>query len=238
MEKIWCATQCSLRQPLSAYYNSSVMQPQEDIFQKNSAPATESFGDSGKTSVPPPHEKHSVGESIWDFIKFGVLAVVIVIPIRLYIAQPFVVSGASMVPSFQSGHYLIIDEVSYRFFEEPKRGEVVVFRFPSEPSKFLIKRVAGLPGETITIKGNEITIKNEANPDGFGWEQGATTPVESTGNLSVTLASDEYFVLGDNRGASADSRLWGTLKREFIVGRPIVRLFPLSEVGIFPGEWE
>ena len=176
-------------------------------------------------------------ESILDFVKFAVLAVAIVLPIRLYVAQPFVVSGASMVPSFESGHYLIIDELSYRF-ENPKRGEVIVFRFPLQESKFLIKRVAGLPEETIEIKGNEITIKNDWYPEGFQWQQGDINPGRDTDNLTVTLGKDEYFVLGDNRGESADSRMWGVLNREFIVGRPLVRLFPLGELGVFPGEWK
>src|SRR3989344_3842623 len=116
-------------------------------------------------------KKVPVGESILEFVKFAIIAVVIVIPIRLFIAQPFIVSGASMVPTFQNGHYLIIDEISYRF-EEPKRGEVIVFRFPPSPSRFLIKRVVGLPGETIEMTGNDIVIKNEAHPEGFLWRQG------------------------------------------------------------------
>jgi len=182
-------------------------------------------------------KREDTKESLMDFVKFAVLAVAIVLPIRLYIAQPFVVSGASMVPSFESGHYLIIDELSYRF-ENPKRGEVIVFRFPLQESKFLIKRVAGLPGETIEIKGNEITIKNAGYPEGFSWRQGDINPGRNTDNLTVTLGKDEYFVLGDNRGESADSRMWGVLNREFIVGRPLVRLFPLWELGVFPGEWK
>ncbi len=200
------------------------MEPSEELLQKNHP-------------LPAPEVPQTKKESMLDFLKFGILAVIIVIPIRLYIAQPFVVSGASMVPSFHNGNYLIIDEVSYRF-EEPTRGEVIVFRLPQETSKFLIKRIAGLPSETIFIKGNEITIKNTENPEGFLWPQGDLNGATSTGDLEITLGSDEYFVLGDNRNASADSRLWGTLKRELIVGRPFLRLFPISDLGVFPGEWK
>lgn len=182
------------------------------------------------------NKKTAAGESIWDFIRFAILAVMVVIPIRLFIAQPFVVSGASMVPSFESGHYLIIDELSYRF-ENPKRGEVVVFRLPQDSSKFLIKRIVGLPGETIKISGDDVFIKNESNPGGFLWQQGAFNPTGASANFSMTLGDGEYFVLGDNRGESADSRLWGTLRRELIVGRPFIRLLPISKMGIFPGEW-
>ncbi len=177
------------------------------------------------------------GKETWrDFVRFALIATAIVVPIRLFIAQPFIVSGASMIPNFQHGNYLIIDELSYRF-EEPKRGEVVVFRFPYQPSKFLIKRIVGLPTETVVIEGNTITIRNAVHPDGFIWRQGAITSSGRPAEQSVVLGTDEYFVLGDNRDESADSRLWGALPRGNITGRPIVRLFPLSKLAFFPGVW-
>lgn len=200
------------------------MEPTNETEKKNSENISERAGGSPK-------------ESLFDFVKFAILAIIVVIPIRLFIAQPFIVSGASMVPTFESGHYLIIDELSYRF-EEPKRGEVIVFRFPPEPSKFLIKRIAGLPGETVSIKGTDVLIQNTEHPDGFVWKQGAISASRERGDQTVTLNAGEYFVLGDNRDQSADSRLWGALKREFIVGRPLVRLLPLSDIGVFPGEWK
>ncbi len=206
-----------------AYYNSPIMELQEETERKDSA--------------PPEEKKTGTKESILDFIKFAILAVIIVIPIRLFIAQPFIVSGASMVPAFENGHYLIIDELSYRF-EDPNRGEVIVFRFPPFPSKFLIKRVAGLPGETIEIRGNDVLIKNKAHLEGFLWQQGDVNSSKDLRDITVTLGNEEYFVLGDNRGESADSRLWGALSRKFIVGRPLIRLFPLSEIGVFPGKWK
>lgn len=181
-------------------------------------------------------EEQPQKESWVDFVRFAALAAAIVIPIRLFIAQPFVVSGASMVPTFDSGHYLIIDEVSFRF-EEPKRGEVVVFRFPPEPSKFLIKRIAGLPGETVEIQGDSVIIKDKAHPQGFLWQQGEIHSRGRRAAQTVTLGDNEYFVLGDNRDESADSRLWGPLKRSDIIGRPLIRLFPLADIGLFPGTW-
>ncbi|MEK7170089.1 MAG: signal peptidase I [Patescibacteria group bacterium] len=190
-----------------------------------------------KKEAPPEERKPSAKESILDFAKFAIIAVAVVTPIRLFIAQPFIVSGASMVPAFETGHYLIIDELSYRF-ENPKRGDVIVFRFPPVPSKFLIKRVAGLPGETIEVKGDTVTVKNAEHPDGFVWRQGSITEAKNQGDVTVKLNKDEYYVLGDNRGESADSRLWGTLSRELIVGRPLIRLYPLSKIGVFPGEWK
>ena len=211
-----------LRQRAKWYYNTLIM--------SDTVPETTS-------TQPVQSQTHGgVKESVFDFLKFAAIAVLVVIPIRLFIAQPFVVSGASMVPAFESGHYLIIDEVSYRF-EDPRRGDVVIFRFPPQPSKFLIKRVAALPGETIEIKGEDITIRNKERPDGFLWHQGMVNERRKTGNQRVTLGENEYFVLGDNRDESADSRLWGPLNRKFIVGRPLVRLLPLDEIGVFPGKW-
>ncbi len=189
--------------------------------------------DTQDTQVVPPNQKK---ESFLDLIRFAVIAAIIVVPIRLFIAQPFVVSGASMVPTFATGHYLIIDELSYRF-EKPKRGEVIVFRFPFEKKKFLIKRIAALPGETIVIKDDTVTIKNAEYPDGFLWQQGTINSSGRKANQTVTLKDDEYFVLGDNRDESADSRLWGPLQRNLITGRPLIRLFPLTQISLFPGEW-
>lgn len=176
-------------------------------------------------------------ESWIDFFRFAVIAALIVVPIRLFIAQPFVVSGASMVPTFDTGHYLIIDELSYRF-ENPKRGDVVVFRFPFDPSKFLIKRIAGLPKETITIKNDVIRVTNAEHPESFIWEQETVRESGRRAEQQITLQDDEYFVLGDNRDESADSRLWGPLNKKLIIGRPIVRLLPLQKIDFFPGAWQ
>ena len=204
-----------MRQCASAYYNSAIME--ETTTQREQ-----------------PGEKK---ETWWDFLRFALIATAIVLPIRLFIAQPFIVSGASMVPNFENGNYLIIDELTYRF-EEPKRGEVIVFRFPFEPGRFLIKRIAALPQETIIIKDDTVTIKNAAHPEGFVWEQGVVRSSHRKAEQTVTLGENEYFVLGDNRDESADSRLWGVLRREYITGRPLLRLFPLPQLGLFPGVWQ
>lgn len=189
---------------------------------------------SGEEPRVPRTEK--TGESFFDFFRFVILAALIVLPVRLFIAQPFVVSGASMEPTFSTGNYLIIDEISYRL-EDPKRGEVIVFRFPYEPDKFLIKRVIGLPGETILLNGHSIIVKNEEHPEGFTLAQGTLKESGRRNDAEVKLGQDEYFVLGDNRDESADSRLWGPLPREYIVGRPLLRLVPLDKIGVFPGDW-
>jgi len=171
-----------------------------------------------------------------EIIKFSLIALVIVLPIRFFVAQPFIVSGASMEPTFDSGEYLIVDELSYRF-EPPKRGQVIIFRYPKDESKFFIKRVIGLPKETVEMRGKDLYIRNSAFPDGFKIEQ----PYLGEGYdredyLTVTLGAGEYFVLGDNRGASSDSRIWGTLPEKDIIGRALIRLFPITKIELLPGD--
>lgn len=167
---------------------------------------------------------------IIETLKFSLVAILIVIPFRIFVAQPFLVSGASMSPSFETGHYLIVDQLSYNF-QKPQRGEVVIFRYPQNPKKFFIKRVIGLPEETVKIMGSEIFITNEENPDGFKLEE--SFPNTNT-NLTTTLSEKEYFVLGDNRPASSDSRIWGALAEDLIIGRAFLRLFPFNQIDFFP----
>ena len=176
-------------------------------------------------------------ETFGDFLRFALIAVAIVLPIRFFVVQPFIVSGTSMFPTFDNRHYLIIDELSYRF-EKPKRGEVVVFKFPFETAKYLIKRVIGLPGETVVIKDASVLIKNAAHPEGMPIEQSGIKTSGRKADQTVTLKDDEYFVLGDNRDASSDSRIWGPLKKTFITGRPLLRLYPITKIGFFPGRWD
>ena len=167
----------------------------------------------------------------WETIRFAVVTLLIVIPIRAYVAQPFIVSGVSMVPSFQNGEYLIIDELSY-LLRAPARGEVIVFRYPRDPSKFFIKRVIGLPGETVTIRGGKVRIKNGQTES--LWDYPAV-PTQTAGGSGVyPLGPGQYFVLGDNRSMSLDSRSWGSVDEHLIKGRVLVRLFPLNRIGLRP----
>jgi len=186
--------------------------------------------------TPPvtPPQKTGTGYFLWEIIKFAAISVAIVAPIRLFIVSPFIVSGASMEPTFDTGHYLIVDEISYRF-EKPERGDVVVFRYPGDPGKFLIKRIVGLPGETVLINHGDVIIKNEQFPAGIPLSEPYIEFPRESESLTTTLTPDEYFVMGDNRNNSADSRLWGPLPAEYITGRALVRLFPISKIGTFPG---
>jgi signal peptidase I len=183
--------------------------------------------------TPPSAEKKSQG----NILGYTVVALGLALFIRFFVAAPYVVSGASMEPSFFNWHYLIVDRLTYDF-GEPKRGDVVVFDLEQEGGRSLIKRVIGLPGETVVLKGQSVTVINEAHPEGFTLDEPYLDQANLTGtnDMRVTLGEKEYFVLGDNRRVSADSRIWGTLERDAIVGRAFVRLYPLSEISILPGE--
>jgi signal peptidase I len=168
-----------------------------------------------------------------DLVRFALITLAIVLPIRLFIAEPFIVNGASMEPTFETGDYLIVDRISYQF-EAPKRGEVVIFRYPRNPDKYFIKRIVGLPGETIILEGDKTTIKNTEHPEGFTLDE--TFIVDrGVNHTERTLAADEYFVMGDNRTESSDSRSWGPLQKSYLIGRAYLRLFPPVQFGVFPG---
>lgn len=162
------------------------------------------------------------------------VAVLLAMVVQRFIVRPFVVNGESMDPTFKTGDYLLIDEVTYRF-QEPQRGDVVVFRAPPEPDKFFVKRIVGLPGDTVSIGGSVVTITNKEHPKGMVLSEPF---IIHTGlnSLSVTVPEGEYFVMGDNRSGSYDSRSWGTLPKSEIRGRAFLRLLPLKEVDYLPGK--
>lgn len=162
---------------------------------------------------------------LWEITKIVVVAAVIVLPIRYFLFQPFLVKGQSMEPNFHNGDYLIIDQLSYRL-KEPQRGEVVVFKYPNLPSQRYIKRIIGLPGETVEIEDGKVVVSGAVlgEIDYLG-EFVYTDPREFG---TITLADNEYFVLGDNRIASSDSRIWGPLPRENIIGRVFIRAWPFA----------
>lgn len=187
------------------------------------------------TEVPQKEKKED--NFFKEILKASLIAIIIVVPIRFYVAQPFVVSGASMDPTFATGHYLIVDQLSYRF-NEPKRGEVVIFKYPEDPSKFFIKRIIGLPNETIAVRDGKIFIFNPLNPNGLELSETYLSKSNKTfDTFSRELGGGEYFVMGDNRRASSDSRIWGPLPRDLIVGRAIFRVLPITKVDVLPGDF-
>jgi len=171
--------------------------------------------------------------SFWEFVRYAIVALLIVIPFRIFIAQPYVVSGSSMDPTFKDADYLIVDQLSKRF-EEPKRESVLIIRYPKDPSKFFIKRLIAFPNEKVTINNGIVTVFNETNPEGIVIEDFYVI-YKKNENFVAELADDEYFVMGDNRAGSSDSRVWGPVPKKYIVGRPIIRLLPLKKIDLWPG---
>ncbi len=171
---------------------------------------------------------------VWEIVKIVAISLAIIIPVRYYLIQPFFVRGASMMPNFDSGQYLVVDEISYRL-DEPERGEVIVFKYPLDTSQYYIKRIIGLPGETVKIENNQIIIYNQFNPEGEILDESdyLTAKVVTWGRIRMELGPDEYFVLGDNRPASSDSRQWGVLEEDNIIGRVWLRVWPFNLATVY-----
>lgn len=182
-------------------------------------------------AAPAPRERSTILRTVGEFLRLVLVAAAVALPIRYFVAQPFIVRGASMEPNFSNREYLVIDELTY-FFREPRRGEVVVFRYPLDRSQYFIKRIVGLPGETVEIRGGEIYVRNAEHPQGFELQESYLPPnLQYAGTSNFSLGPDEYVVLGDNRRASSDSRTWGTLERAFITGRAVFRAWPPDGFG-------
>jgi signal peptidase I len=173
--------------------------------------------------------------SFWELVRYVLIALIIVIPFRIYVAQPYVVDGSSMDPTFKTGDYLIVDQLSKRF-EEPKRESVVIIRYPKNPSTFFIKRLIGFPGETVEIKDGAVSIYNEKTKENIKLNEPYVI-YDKNENFSEKLGDDQYFVMGDNRAGSYDSRMWGTLPKKYIIGRPILQLLPLNKISVWPGAY-
>lgn len=183
-----------------------------------------------------PHKKGGGGlrGEFWDVLKIFIISLAIVVPIRYFIVQPFIVRGASMEPNFEDGEYLLIDEISY-YFREPQRGEIVVFRYPLNPKEYFIKRIIAFPGERVEIGSGQIKIFNKEYPSGFAInEKYLPAGLLTFPDISRTLGPNDFFVLGDNRNASSDSRIWGPLEKKFITGRVLFRAWPITRLGFIP----
>jgi len=199
--------------------------------------------------TPPQSEEYGFKGVIWEIVKMVFWVVVIIVPIRVFLIQPFFVQGASMEPNFEDKQYLIVNELGYKTtnvgsganslftvkpFKELRRGDVVVFRYPKNPSIFYIKRIIGLPGEKIEIKDDKVKIFNAENPNGFALDESKylSSSVTTSGEINQTLG-EEYFVMGDNRQYSSDSRSWGPVPEADTMGKVVLRAWPLGKAGIF-----
>jgi len=166
-----------------------------------------------------------------ETLEVLLIALVIVIPVRYFVFQPFVVDGASMEPNLHDADYLIVDEFSYHF-RKPERGEIIVFRYPNNHQSNFVKRVVGLPGETIFHRDGHIVVKKD------GQEKTLREDYLIDNNFNynfskTTLKNNEYFAVGDNRLASYDSRNWGPVKESEIIGRFLIKVWPISEAYCF-----
>lgn len=200
------------------------MAPQQDHFDPTQQWETQSRYDSfWRTTV----------EFILEITKVVVISLAIIIPIRYFLVQPFYVKGASMEPNFEDHQYLIINEITYRF-NDPQRGDIVVFRYPKDPRQYFIKRIIGLPGEKVVVKDGKVYIFNDEYKNGVAINENIYLDTTVTvGNKDIELGEDEYFVLGDNRSASLDSRSFGAVPKRLIVGKVWLRGWPFQEFKIF-----
>jgi len=191
-----------------------------------------------------------IGGFMFEMAKMFLLAFIIFAPIKIFLFQPFFVQGASMEPNFENNQYLIVREFGYKKisigkegnellavgpFKKLERQTPIVFRYPKNPSQYFIKRVIGLPGEKVEIKDGKVIIYNEENPDGLTLDETSylSSYVKTGPDMTMTLGDDQYFVMGDNRGASSDSRSWGAVPEKDIVGRVLLRAWPLDKLAIF-----
>lgn len=201
--------------------------------------------DNGRQSES--EEYLSIESLFMEMIRVFVLAVVIIIPVRVFLFQPFFVQGSSMQPNFQDGEYLVISEIGYKqtrvgwsdqfsfnvaSFRELPRQDVVVFRFPKNPEEFFIKRVIGLPKEAVEIKRGKVIIYNDQHKDGFILDESAylSADVLTEDMPRMELSENEYFVMGDNRQFSYDSRKIGPIEKDKIIGRVLLRAWPTGRL--------
>lgn len=167
-----------------------------------------------------------IGLFVFEVVKVVIISLAIILPIRYFLVQPFVVDGASMEPNFYNKEYLVINEISYRF-NQPQRGEIVIFKNPENPSVYFIKRMIGLPGEKIEIKKGVVYINDQLLPEPY------LQHFSSADYPARTLGPDEYFLMGDNRSNSHDSRNIGPVNKKYIIGKVWFRGWPLNRLNTF-----
>ncbi|MBP6948552.1 MAG: signal peptidase I [Candidatus Pacebacteria bacterium] len=171
-----------------------------------------------------------------------IISIIIIVKlVQAFIVQPFIVEGDSMLPTYVSKEFLLVDKLSY-LLHEPKRGDVMIFKLyennnnPYE-GKHLIKRVIGLPGERVVVYNGVTTIYNKSNPNGFILDERFVENTLKTKSADITLDDHHYFMMGDNRAQSYDSRDWGALDADSIRGQVLFRIFPFTKLSYKPGQY-
>lgn len=165
----------------------------------------------------------------WEILKVVVIVFVSAIIIRGFVAQPFIVEGSSMEPDFHNGEYLLVEKLGYRL-HQPARGDVIVFKYPNNPSVNYIKRIIGLPGETVRVFESQVFVNGKIlNEQYLSPDERTVVSQNPETPYEVALNSDQFFVMGDNRQHSSDSREWGALGRDFIIGKSAFVLYPRQD---------
>lgn len=171
-----------------------------------------------------------------------IIGIIIVVKlIQAFLIQPFIVDGGSMLPTYHNQEFLLVDKLSYKI-SEPKRGDVIIFRLYENQKnpyqgKYLIKRVIGKPGERVSVVNGVTTIYNKENPQGFVIEEPFVSYKETSKDVDLLLDEDHYFVMGDNRSQSYDSRDWGPLDASQIKGQVLFRVYPFGSAAYEPGQY-
>ncbi|MFA6304270.1 MAG: signal peptidase I [Patescibacteria group bacterium] len=201
-----------------------------DLRQPEEQEPTEPVEPTGYNQIAP---RHGFKEYFFEIVKIIIFSLAIIVPVRMFVVQPFIVEGDSMLPNFHDGEYLIVDEISYRF-TAPVRGEVVIFHPPLSPKTYYIKRIMGLPNETVELKDGNIYIYNAQFPQGQLVDESAYLTNDKVNETSrVELKDGQYFVMGDNRNNSLDSRRIGPITMKNIKGRALIRAFPFNKFTLF-----
>ncbi len=174
---------------------------------------------------------------VFDILKTVVIVLVIALVIRYFLIQPYIVDGSSMEPNLHNHEYLIVQKVDYAL-HTPGRGDIIVFRYPKDPSLNYVKRIIGLPGDRVVVANGKVSIFNNNYPSGLQLKEpylppGQLTTVNGDGReYSWVVDANDYFVMGDNRDHSDDSRSWGFVPKANIVGKVWVTVFPFNEAGV------
>ncbi len=198
-------------------------------------------------------KSRAIATYIFELFKIVIISLIIIIPIRTFIFQPFFVQGASMEPNFHNGEYLIVNEFGYKktvigseekklftvdSFKEISRKEVIVFRNPINPKEYFIKRVIGLPGDRVEVEDGDVILYNDENPQGGILDESEYLikmlhHTECREYCVFDIKEGEFLVLGDNRKYSSDSRSWGLLSSDLVIGKVLFRAWPFSKIAIF-----
>ncbi|OIP59183.1 MAG: signal peptidase I [Candidatus Moranbacteria bacterium CG_4_9_14_3_um_filter_45_14] len=206
--------------------------------------------DISKKSPETEVEYLGIGGLLLEMAKVFLLAVVIIIPVRVFLFQPFFVQGSSMEPNFEDGQYLVVSEFGYKqtdvnltdsfhFAVDPfktiERQDVIVFRYPKNPEQFFIKRVIGLPGESVEVRQGKVIVYNTAHPDGFVLDESAYIGLDilTKDMPKMSVGDDAYIAMGDNRMFSYDSRAFGSIKKDKIIGRVLLRAWPIKQLSLY-----